>query len=70
MGVCLLATTAMVAVMLSGPVPAFAAERTPAATAPNKHRPRTLSTMLGADIAPRRSGQAGAPTCGADCNSC
>ena len=33
---CLLAATAMVAVMLSGPVPAFAAEQTPAATAPNK----------------------------------
>jgi hypothetical protein len=33
---CLLAATAMVAVMLSGPVPTFAAEQTPAASAPNK----------------------------------
>ena len=33
---CSLAATAMIAAMLSGPVPAFAAEQTPAATAPNK----------------------------------
>ena len=33
---CSLAATAMIAAMLSGPVPAFAAEQTPADTAPNK----------------------------------
>ena len=33
---CSLAATAMIAAILSGPVPAFAAEQTPAATVTNK----------------------------------